>query len=55
MKLLENLKNVIWTAVIATASGAGVLVSAILGSEVWVLAFGFTGVISAVLSSRETR
>lgn len=55
MKLLETLRNVVWTAVIATGSGVGVLVSAIVGSETWILAFGFTGVISAVLSSRETR
>jgi hypothetical protein len=55
MKLLENLKNVVWTAVVATGSGVGVLVSAILGLDTWVLAFGFIGVISAVLSSRETR
>lgn len=50
---LRNLKNLVWTSVIATACGAGVLVSAFLGSLTWVLAFGFIGMISATLASRE--
>jgi hypothetical protein len=52
---LKALKNVVWTSVFSVAAVVGILVSAILGNELWVLASGFIGIISAVLSAREQR
>lgn len=48
-----NLKGIVWTSLIAAVAGVSALVSAVFGSEIWVLAFGFVGVISATLASRE--
>lgn len=50
-----NLKNVVWTAVIATVLGFASLVSAVVGSELLTLAFGLTSIASATLSARERR
>jgi len=50
---LRNLKSVVWSSVIAAACGVGVLVSALIGSLTWIVAFGFIGLISATLASRE--
>jgi hypothetical protein len=50
-----KLQNVVWTSVISAVAAVGILVSAILGNELWVLAAGFIGIISAVLSAREQR
>lgn len=50
-----NLKNVVWTAVVATVLGLASLVSAVLGSELLTLAFGLTSITSATLSARERR
>jgi hypothetical protein len=52
---LKALKNVVWTSVFSVGAVVGILVSAILGNELWVLASGFIGTISAVLSAREQR
>jgi|AntAceMinimDraft_12_1070368.scaffolds.fasta_scaffold46471_2 hypothetical protein len=52
---LKALKNVVWTSVFSVGAVVGILVSAILGNELWVLASGFIGIISAVLSAREQR
>jgi len=48
-----NLKNVVWTAVVAAAAVVGVIVAGILGSMEWIIASGFIGVIAAGLSGRE--
>lgn len=48
-----NLRNIIWTSVIATSAGAGVIVAGILGSTNWILALGLIGIIAATLGSRE--
>jgi len=52
---LKKLKNIVWTSVFSVGAVVGILVSAILGSELWVVASGFVGIISAVLSAREQR
>lgn len=52
-RLREVLRNLVWTAVVATACGVATIVSAILGQPDWVLAFGLCGVTSATLASRE--
>ena len=48
-----DLKKIVWTAVVSAVAGTGVLVSAILGNETWLLASGFIGIISATLASRD--
>jgi len=48
-----NLRNIIWTSVIAAAAAVGVIVAGIFGSMEWVIASGFVGVIAAGLSGRE--
>jgi hypothetical protein len=54
LKSLERILNgIVWTSLIAALAGTGALVSAFLGSEIWVLALGFVGVISATLAARE--
>jgi hypothetical protein len=54
LKNLERILNgIVWTSLVAALAGTGALVSAFLGSEIWVLAFGFVGVISATLAARE--
>jgi NhaP-type Na+/H+ or K+/H+ antiporter len=49
----RNLKSIVWSSVIAATCGIGVLVSAFMGSLTWIVAFGFIGLISATLASRE--
>jgi hypothetical protein len=54
LKSLERILNgIVWTSLIAALAGTGALVFAFLGSEIWVLALGFVGVISATLAARE--
>jgi len=48
-----NLRNIVWTAVVAAAATLGVIIAGILGSMEWVIASGFIGVIAATLSGRE--
>jgi hypothetical protein len=48
-----DLSKIVWTAVVSAVAGVGVLVSAFLGSETWLLASGFIGIISATLASRD--
>lgn len=45
--------DIVWTAVTAGVAGVGAIVSAVLGSIEWIVAFGSVGVISALLSNRE--
>jgi hypothetical protein len=52
---LKALKSVVWTSVFSVGAAIGVLVSAVLGDQLWVMASGFIGIISAVLSAREQR
>jgi NhaP-type Na+/H+ or K+/H+ antiporter len=52
-RIFRNLKNIVWASVIAAVCGIGVLVSAFMGSLTWIVAFGFVGLISATLASRE--
>jgi hypothetical protein len=54
-RIFRNLKNIVWASVIAAVCGIGVLVSAFMGSLTWIVAFGFIGLISATLASRESR
>lgn len=46
-------KNIVWTAVIAAGTSVASVVAALAGSSDLVLAFGFTAVASALLSTRE--
>lgn len=48
-----NLRNVVWTAVAASAAGLAAIVAAMFGSIELTVAFGSVGIISAVLSNRE--
>jgi len=52
---MNNLRNIIWTSVLAVACTVGLLVSGILGAMEWVIAFGFAGVIFATLSGMARR
>lgn len=50
-----NLKNVVWTAVVALALGLGSIISGLQGNGELALALGLGSISSAVLSSRERR
>lgn len=50
-----NLKNIVWTAVIALGLGLGSIIAGFQGNLEVALSLGLTSVTSALLSSRERR
>ena len=46
-------KNIIWTALISALASAGAVVSALIGSSNFVMAFGAVAISFAVLSQKE--
>lgn len=46
-------KNIVWTAVIAAASSVASVIAALVYVPNLVMAFGFTAVTAALLSTRE--
>lgn len=48
-----NLRNIIWTSVIASVASVGAIVAGVLGNVELVLALGLAGIISATLGNKE--
>lgn len=48
-----NLKNIVWTAVLALVFGVLTIVASVYGDLTYTVGFGLCAVTSALLSSRE--
>jgi hypothetical protein len=55
MKVKSVLRQMVWTAVIATLCGVGSIVSAILGWSDISISLGLVAIASAVMSAREAK